>query len=100
MDAKLSATAACVTYSYEIKRPPTGVPPEYPLRPVAHRPKVEPAHVRQALAELGTQSRYNQLRQRIMLLTACSKCTAQLAITAACQQGSIMQTDGHYCLPQ
>ena len=64
------------------------------------RRKVEPADVRQALAELGAQARYNQLRQQIMTLTECSKRTAQMAITAACQQGWIVQADGHYCLPR
>lgn len=64
----------------------------------ADRRKVEPAVVRQALTDLGTQARYTQLRQQIMTLTECSKRTAQLAITAACQQGSIVQADGHYCL--
>jgi hypothetical protein len=65
----------------------------------ADRRKVESTDVRQALTDLGAQARYNQLRQQIMTLTDCSKRTAQMAITAACQQGSIMQTDGHYCLP-
>lgn len=66
----------------------------------ADRRKVEPADVRQALTDLGAQARYTQLRQQIMTLTECSKRTAQLAITAACQQGSIVQADGHYCLSQ
>ena len=66
----------------------------------AARRKVEPADVRQALTELGAQARYNQLRQQIMTLTECSKRTAQMAITAACQQGCIVQADGHYCLPR
>jgi hypothetical protein len=73
-----------------------GAPP--PAVP-ADRRKVESTDVRQALTDLGAQARYNQLRQQIMTLTDCSKRTAQMAITAACQQGSIMQTDGHYCLP-
>jgi hypothetical protein len=34
-----------------------------------------------------------------MDLTECSKRTAQLAITEACRQGSIVQSDGHYRLP-
>jgi len=71
--------------------PPAGV--------AADRRKVESADVRQALTDLGAQARYNQLRQQIMTLTDCSKRTAPMAITAACQQGSIVQTDGHYCLP-
>jgi AAA domain len=66
----------------------------------ADRRKVELADVRQALTELGAQARYNQLRQQIMTLTECSKRTAQMAITAACQQGCIVHTDGHYSLPR
>ena len=78
-----------------------GSPPGCPLGPAtADRRKVEPADVEQALAELGAQARYNQLRQQIMTLTECSKRTAQLAITEACYRGSIVQTDGHYCLPR
>ncbi len=34
-----------------------------------------------------------------MTATECSKRTAQLAISEACRQGWIVQTDGHYCLP-
>lgn len=75
----------------------TGTPP---AAMPADRRKVEPADVREALTELGTQARYTQLRQQIMTLTECSKRTAQMAITAACQQGTIMQTDGHYGLPR
>ena len=76
---------------------PAGVPP---AAVAADRRKVESADVRQALTDLGAQARYNQLRQQIMRLTDCSKRTAQIAITAACQQGSLVQTDGHYCLPE
>ena len=75
----------------------TGEPPA-PVTP--DRRKVEPADVRQALTDLGAQARYNQLRQQIMTLTECSKRTAQMAITTACQQGWIVQADGHYCLPR
>lgn len=64
----------------------------------ADRRKVEREDVRQALTELGSQARYNQLRQQIMTLTECSKRTAQVAITVACQQGCIVQVDGHYRL--
>ena len=72
-----------------------------PLAPAAaDRHKVEPADVQQALTALGAQARYTQLRQQIMTLTECSKRTAQMAITAACQQGWIVQADGHYALPQ
>lgn len=63
------------------------------------RRKVEQADITQALTGLGGQVRYNRLRDQIMDLTECSKRTAQLAITEACQQGWIVQTDGHYHLP-
>jgi hypothetical protein len=63
------------------------------------RRKVEKADVTQALAEgRGGQLRYNQLRQQIMNRTHCSKRTAQLAITEACQQGCIVQDHGQYHL--
>lgn len=66
-----------------------------PATPPARR-KVERADVTQALAGLGALVRYNQLRQEIMHRTEGSKRTAQLAITEACQQGWIVQADGHY----
>src|SRR5215831_931160 len=65
----------------------------------AARHKVAPADVTEALTELGGQARYSQLRQHIMTLIQCSKRTAQLAITEACQQGCIIQDDGQYRLP-
>lgn len=71
-----------------------------PAAVAADRRKVEAADVQHALTELGAQARYNQLRQQIMTLTECSKRTAQLAITIACQHGSIVQADGYYCLPR
>lgn len=73
-----------------------GSPPPIPLLP---RHKVEPADVAQALANHGGQLRYGELRQQIMQHTDCSKRTAQLAITQACKQGSIMHSDGQYRLP-
>jgi hypothetical protein len=66
---------------------------------VATRRKVEQADISQALAELGGQARYSQLRQQIMALTECSKRTAQLAITEACQNSRIVQDNGSYRLP-
>jgi hypothetical protein len=63
------------------------------------RRKVEKADVTQALTGIGEQVRYTQLRDQIMDLTECSKRTAQLAITEACRQGSIVQADGQYRLP-
>ena len=72
-----------------------GPPPAAP----APRRKVEKADVKQALAEMGDQARYNQLRDQIMNSTECSKRTAQLAISEACQRGVIVQTNGQYRLP-
>src|SRR5881394_2999600 len=70
-----------------------------PATPPATRRKVEKADVTQALTGIGEQVRYTQLRDQLMDLTECSKRTAQLAITEACRQGSIVQTEGQYRLP-
>ena len=67
--------------------------------PTAVRRKVEPQDVTRALADIGEQARYNQLRQQVMHRTDCSKRTAQLAIREACQQGGIVQDNGQYRLP-
>ncbi len=72
---------------------------EKPPAPAATRRKVEKADITQALAEVGDKVRYNQLRDQIMTATECSKRTAQLAITEACQQGWIAQANGQYLLP-
>jgi hypothetical protein len=79
------------TLWFSSARPPPGS--------AAPRRKVEKADVQQALADMGDQARYNQLRDQIMNATECSKRTAQLAITDACQQGVIVQTNGQYRLP-
>lgn len=63
------------------------------------RHKVGPADVRQALYSCGGQLRYSELRERIMRQAECSKRTAQLAISEACNQGSIVHNDGQYRLP-
>jgi AAA domain len=63
------------------------------------RRKVSPEDVRRVLTEFGGQTRYNQLRQHLMILTQCSKRTAQLAITETCQQGRIIPDNGYYRLP-
>jgi len=63
------------------------------------RRKVENQDVTEALAGIGARARYNQLRQQIIERTECSKRTAQLAISSACQQGAIVPHDGHYRLP-
>jgi Fe-S-cluster formation regulator IscX/YfhJ len=63
------------------------------------RRKVEQMDVTQAMAHLGERVRYTDLRSQIMHLTECSKRTAQVAITEACQQGWIIQSDGQYRLP-
>ena len=69
--------------------------------PVAQtsRNKVQTADVTQALATRGGQLRYSELRQEVMQQAECSKRTAQLAISQACKQGSIVHNDGQYCLP-
>ena len=69
-----------------------------PAQPAPRR-KVEPDDVTQALASLGPQARYNQLRQQVMTRTDCSKRTAQLAIHATRLEGRIVQDNGQYRLP-
>jgi hypothetical protein len=66
---------------------------------LAPRRKVEKTDITQALAGMGDQARYNQLRDRIMTTTECSKRTAQLAISQACRQGWIVPANGQYRLP-
>jgi AAA domain len=68
-----------------------------PVRTPPPRRKVELADVTTALA--GGEKHYNQLRQHLMERTACSKRTAQLAITRACQEGVIVPEQGQYRLP-
>ena len=70
-----------------------------PPAPVAPRRKVDKTDITQVLADMSDQARYNQLRDQIMTATECSKRTAQLAITQACRQGWIVQSNGQYRLP-
>lgn len=63
------------------------------------RRKVAREDIAQAFAQVGNPARYTDLRGHIMNLTECSKRTAQVAITEACQQGWIVQSDGQYRLP-
>src|SRR5260370_11143720 len=70
-----------------------------PSKTATARKKVEPDHVTKALAGLGQSARYNQLREQVMDLADCSRRTAQLAIAAACRQGSIVQADGPSRVP-
>lgn len=65
----------------------------------APRRKVDKEDITQAFAHAGNPTRYTALRSQIMNLTECSKRTAQVAITDACQQGWIIQSDGQYRLP-
>jgi hypothetical protein len=65
----------------------------------APRRKVARDDITQAFAQAGNPARYTDLRGQIMQLTECSKRTAQVAITEACQQGWILQSDGQYRLP-
>jgi hypothetical protein len=70
-----------------------------PPAPAAPRRKVDKTDVTRAIANVGEQARYTQLRGEIMNLTECSKRTAQLAIDEARRQGWIVQADGQYRLP-
>jgi AAA domain-containing protein len=65
----------------------------------APRRKLAKEDIAQAFAHTGNPARYTDLRGQIMNLTECSKRTAQVAITEACQQGWILQSDGQYRLP-
>src|SRR6516165_5487997 len=62
------------------------------------RHNVNPTHVNEALSTRGGQLRYTELRQQIMQQTECSKRRAQLAISEACKQGSVIHDDGQYRL--
>ena len=64
----------------------------------APRRKVVKEDITEAFAQTGSPARYTDLRGQIMQLTECSKRTAQVAITEACQQGWIIQSDGQYRL--
>jgi hypothetical protein len=63
------------------------------------RCKVEKKDITETLASMGHAAQYNQLRDRIMTTTKCSKRTAQLAISEARRQGWIVQANGQYRLP-
>ena len=70
-----------------------------PAATVMSRRKVDRSDIAQALADMGDEAGYNQLRDQIMTTTDCSKRTAQLAIAEACRQGWIVRANGHYRLP-
>ncbi len=63
------------------------------------RRKVEGSDVEQALAALGNQAGYNDLRGQIMTAAECSKRTAQIAIADACQEQRIIRDNGRYRIP-
>lgn len=71
---------------------------DQPLESAAQRKKVQTNDVQEALAAIGTQAGYNQLRHMIMTRTTCSKRTAQLAISHACKEGFIVRDNGQYRL--
>ncbi len=71
---------------------------DQPPQPSESRRKVETSDVQEALASIGAAAGYNELRYRIMTLTTCSKRTAQLAITRACEEKIILRENGHYRL--
>ena len=66
--------------------------------PVRAPRKVAAANVQRVLAKTGP-ARFNQLRQRIMDQSECSRRTAQLAIQRASKEGSITYDEGLYRLP-
>jgi hypothetical protein len=70
-----------------------------PQTPAPARRKVEKTDITHAIAKIGEQARYTELRGEIMNLTECSKRTAQLAIDEARREGWIVQADGQYRLP-
>jgi hypothetical protein len=72
---------------------------DQPLQPSEPRRKVETSNVEEALASIATAAGYNELRLKIMTLTTCSKRTAQLAISRACEEGVIHRDNGQYRLP-
>jgi hypothetical protein len=74
-------------------------PAASPGAAASSRRKVEKNDITQALADMGHTAQYNQLRDRIMTTTECSKRTAQLAISEARRQGWIVQANGQYRLP-
>jgi len=63
------------------------------------RRKVEGSDVEQALAALGNQAGYCDLRARIMTAAECSKRTAQIAIAEAFQAQRIIRDNGLYRIP-
>lgn len=67
--------------------------------PPPPRRKVETADVERALASSSGSTPFNELRQRIMTQSECSRRTAQLAIRRACQEGSILHENDQYRLP-
>lgn len=72
---------------------------DQPPQSAESRRKVETSDVQKALASVGSAAGYNELRYRIMTLTSCSKRTAQLAISRACEDKSVLRDNGHYRLP-
>lgn len=62
------------------------------------RRKAETSDVQKALAAIGPAAGYNQLRGQVMAMTTCSKRTAQLAISRACDEKILVRNNGHYCL--
>lgn len=69
-----------------------------PIAPT-RRHKADSTDVTQALSTRGAPLRYSELRHQVMQQTECSKRTAQLAISEACKQGTIVHNDGQYRLP-
>jgi hypothetical protein len=71
---------------------------DQPAQVCESRRKVETSDVQKALASIGSAAGYNELRYQIMTMTTCSKRTAQLAISRACDEKVVVRNNGHYCL--
>lgn len=71
---------------------------DQPAQSCEPRRKVEAGDVQKALASIGPTAGYNELRYQIMTLTTCSKRTAQLAISRACDEKIILRDNGQYRL--
>lgn len=67
--------------------------------PLRSRRKVERSDLQAALASLGDQASYGQLRAALMTACGCSKRTAQLAMADAHRAGYIVRDNGLYRLP-
>jgi hypothetical protein len=74
-------------------------PSDEPIPQSSTQRKVDTDDVRQAVLDLGRETTYSRLREKIMNDAACSRRTAQLAIKRAFQSGVVLRNNGQYRLP-